>query len=450
MMSKPSSKIAILGFGVEGRSAAKHLRAEGYTDITICDTEVDIEGRERDLKYSLGGKYMDNLAEFDTIFRSPGIPISRAEIQNAAKNHVEITSVTKYFFDKCPCKIVGVTGTKGKGTTSTLLYEMLKAGGVDAYLGGNIGNSPLDFLPKLGKESIAILELGHGQIEDLHKGPEIGIIIGVTEDHLDYHASIDKYRAAKYPLIANQTYKQKAIINVDYEGNQPFLKLGRSKKYGVSTKRSVRRGAYMSKDSIVLKKGLFAETLMNASEVGLLGRHNLENVLPASLAASILGVPSVKIAETARKFKGLPHRLEVVANNSGISFVNDSFSTTPLTSIAAMRAFKTPLILIAGGSEKHADFTRWAETAAEITNLKDILVMGETSGRLTEALQKAGYQNARMVKTLEGAFQYVKDNGKRGDTVVLSPACASFDQFKDYKQRGELFSKMAREFTTTS
>ncbi len=446
MTLKPTSRIAILGFGIEGRSVANHLRTEGFTDITICDVNENLQDKPRDLKYSLGETYLDNLTEFDVIFRSPGLPFATPEIQHAAKNHVTITSVTKYFFDKCPCKIVGVTGTKGKGTTCTLLYEMLKAGGHDAYLGGNIGNSPLDFLPDLRPESIVVMELGHCHAEDLHKGPDIGIIIGVTEDHLDYHPDVATYRAAKHPLIANQKKGQKAIINIDYEGDKPFLKLGESKKYHVSTKRSVRRGAYLYKDNLMLKQGWIPTKLIKTSEVGLIGAHNLENILPASLAASILGVSKEKIVETAKAFKGLPHRLELVAEKNGIKFINDSFSTTPLTSIAAMKAFDTPMMLIAGGSEKHADYTEWAEVAALRPNLKDILLIGDTAGRLVEALQKAGYQGARMVKDFDGAFEYVKHNAKQGDTVVLSPACASFDQFENYKKRGEQFKEIVATF----
>jgi len=446
MTLNPSSKIAIIGFGIEGRSAAKHLRTKGFTDITICDAKEDFREKPRDLKYNLGATYLDNITTFDVVFRSPGLTIRTPELQYAIKNNVTITSVTKYFFDKCPCRIVAVTGTKGKGTTSTLLWQMLQAGGHDAYLGGNIGNSPLEFLPKLKKESIVVLELGHGQVEDLDKGPAIGIIIGVTEDHLDYHPDVATYRAAKYPLIANQTSGQKAIINIDYEGNQPFLKLGDGKKYHISTKKAVRRGAYLYKENLLLKTGFIPKKLMPSVEVALPGKHNLENVLPAALAATLLGVGKEQVVEVAKTFKGLPHRLEVVTEKKGVRFINDSFSTTPLTSIAAMRSFDTPMVLIAGGSEKHADFTEWAEVAKSRPNLKDILVMGDTAERLIEALQKAGYQHARMVKDFDGAFEYIKHNAKQGDTIMLSPACASFDQFENYKNRGETFKKMATAF----
>jgi len=447
MTYKQSSRVAILGFGIEGKSAADYLRTRGITDITVCDKNPSAEDKSQGLKWQLGAGYLDNLTDYDIVIRSPGIPFATPEIQHAIRSHVKVTSVTKLFFEKCPCRIVGVTGTKGKGTTCSLLYEILKKAGRDAYLGGNIGNSPLDFLNDLKENSIAILELGHGQTGDLNIGPDIGIVLGVTEDHLDYHPDLEAYQASKHPILKSQKKDQKAIINIDYPGNKPFLKLSKGKKYHISTHKSVRRGAYLYKKDLILKTGFFPQKLMPKTEVALLGKHNLENVLPAALAAQLLGVDEKHIIETTKTFKGLPHRLEFIAEKNGIRFINDSFSTTPLTSMAAIRSFEEPIILIAGGSEKHADFTEWAQVAATRSNLHEILLIGETAGRMLEALQKAGYQNGRMTKHLEGTFEFIKHNAKPGDTVVLSPACASFDLFKNYKKRGEQFKKQVKSLT---
>ncbi len=433
------TRIAILGFGIEGKSIAQYLRKEEFTDITVCDQNEEAK-IPQDLKQQVGAGYLDDLSQFEVIFRSPGIPVKTKEIQSAAKNGSKVTSVTKFFFEKCPGKIVGITGTKGKGTTSSLLYEMLKRANKNAYLGGNIGNSPIEFLDKTTSDSIVVLELGHGQIEDLEKGPEIGIILGVTEDHLDYHPSLESYRRSKHPLIAFQAQDQKAIINIDYEGNQPFLKLGESKKYHISTREKVSRGAYLDGSKLVLDKGLLKTELMDSREVALLGKHNLENVLPASLAATLLGADKESITETIKTFRGLPHRLELVAETNGIKYINDSFSTTPLTSIAAMKAFGKPVILIAGGSEKHADFTEWAE-AAEANSVKKILLIGDTAERMAKSLDEAGYKNHQITETLEAAFNSL--NAKPGDIVVMSPACASFGLFENYKKRGERFRKLA-------
>lgn len=440
-MLDANKKIAILGFGIEGQSIANYLRKHGVTDITVCDKNESIE--VKNFKLKTGADYLDNLTDSDVVFRSPGIPFKTSEIQTALKNHVEVTSAIKFFFQKCPCPIIGITGTKGKGTTATLIYEILKKAGRDAYLGGNIGNSPLDFLDDLKENSIVVLELGHGQIEDLEQGPDIGIILGVTEDHLDYHPDIETYRSSKHPLIAVQTGSQKAIINTDYEGNQPFFSIGSSKKYRISTKHAVRHGAYLYKKNLILKTGLLAKKLMSTSDIALLGKHNIENVLPASLAAKLLGVPDEHIIKTVRTFKGLPHRLELVAEKNGIKFINDSFSTTPLTSIAAMRAFETPIILIAGGSEKHADFKEWAQVAAERDNLKEILLIGETGPHMLAALEATGTKKGRLVDDFDGAFKVVRAEAKSGDVVVLSPACASFGLFHDYKERGKKFGEMA-------
>lgn len=442
MILAANKKIAILGFGIEGRSAAEYFRHKGFTNITICDQEESLENKPKDLQYCLGPKYLDNLTNFDLIIRSPGIPIKTPEIQQAIKAHKEVTSVTKIFFEECPCPIIAVTGTKGKGTTCTLIHEMIE----DSFLGGNIGNSPLEFLKKLKKNSVAILELGHGQIEDLQKGPKIGIILGVTVDHLDYHDSIEAYRSAKHPLLAAQKKSDIAIINQDYEGNQPFFKLGPAEKYKISTKHPT-KGAFLEEDTLFLKTGFFKKPLIKASKIALLGPHNIENVLPAALAATLMGVPKERIIKTIKAFKGLPHRLELVAEKNNIKFINDSFATTPETGIAGIKSFSAPLILLAGGSEKHSDFTTWAETVATSKNIKQVFLIGEKSARrMEEALQKIEFNRITHTPNYETAFEELKTLAKSGDTVLMSPAAASFDLFENYKKRGKMFSKLANQF----
>ncbi|HAU39588.1 MAG: UDP-N-acetylmuramoylalanine-D-glutamate ligase, UDP-N-acetylmuramoylalanine-D-glutamate ligase [Candidatus Peregrinibacteria bacterium GW2011_GWF2_43_17] len=435
------SKIAILGFGIEGESIANYLLKKNYKDITICDSDANLANKPKQFKYILGPDYLKNLNRFDIIFRSPGIPFQTKEVLLAGK---KATSVTRYFFEHCPCKIIAVTGTKGKGTTSTLAYEMLKKAGRDAYLGGNIGNSPLDFLDKLKKESIVVLELGHGQIEDLETGPDIGIILGVTQDHLDYHPDIKTYRSAKHPLISKQKKSQIAIINEDYEGNEPFLTLGEGRKFKISTRGETPLGAYAHKQKLIIKTDKKQLELIDASQIKLLGPHNIENALPSSLAAFLSGVSKENIVHVLKTFRGLPHRLEFVCEKNGIKFINDSFSTTPETSIAAINSFATSLILVAGGSEKHADFTSWAEAVKNAKHLKQIILIGLTGPRMAKAIGRDG--RIMLVKTLENAFLKIRKFATKGDTVVMSPACASFDQFKNYKERGEAFKNLSRSF----
>ncbi|MBU1019361.1 UDP-N-acetylmuramoyl-L-alanine--D-glutamate ligase [Patescibacteria group bacterium] len=436
---KKDSKIAILGYGIEGQSAAEYFRKKGFTDITVCDQNENLN--PKDLKTRLGTQYLDNLTEFDIIVRSPGIPLKTPEIQRAAA-HKTITSVTKIFFQECPCQIIAVTGTKGKGTTCTLIHKMIKG----SFLGGNIGNSPLDFLEELNGNSTVILELGHGQIEDLHIGPKIGIILGTTVDHQDYRDSVEAYRSAKHPLIASQKKGDIAIINADYEGNQPFFELGQSKKYKISTRHST-KGGFLEENQLFLKTGLFKKPLVQAEEISLLGPHNIENVLPASLAATLMGVSLPEIQKVIREFKGLPHRLELVAEKNGIKFINDSFATTPETGMAAIKSFNSPIILLAGGSEKNSDFTKWAEAVATNPNIKQVILIGDSCAkRMEQELQKLDFQHITHLPDYQAAFLELKTLVKPGDTVLMSPACASFDLFENYKERGKVFSKLANKF----
>lgn len=460
---KEAIKIAILGYGLEGRALAKYLIKQAdhegaKLDLTICDENRELTGLDglsnlsdpsspsgrlpEHVKIRLGDNAFANLAEFDLIYRSPGIPLSRPELQTALETGAEFSSVTKLFFEKCPCPIIGVSGTKGKGTTSTLIYEILKKAGKQVFLGGNIGEPPLNFLQELTEKSLVVLELSSFQLEDLEKSPHISVVLNITSDHLDYHPTTEEYRKSKQALLKHQTEADFGIINADHEGSKAFSNLGRGKKLFYSTKpqTDTNTAAHLEGENIIVQNEAVAKT----SDIALRGAHNLENVLPACFATKLLGVPNETIKSTLRAFQGLPHRLEFVAEASGVKYFNDSFSTTPETSIAAVKSFHEPLYLIAGGSEKHSDFTDWAKVCTESPNLKMVLLMGETAGRMEEALQDALFAKP-IVRTenLQAAFEFLKEQVQSGDIVLLSPACASFGLFENYKVRGETFRNLA-------
>jgi UDP-N-acetylmuramoylalanine--D-glutamate ligase len=458
-----TSKIAILGFGIEGRAIAKYLHKHGYENLTICDERQEIKDLPEHANVQLGKAAFFGLPNFDIIFRSPGIALHRPELQSAHSAGTTFTSVTKFFFEKCPCPIIGVSGTKGKGTTTALTHQILKTAGKDVHIGGNIGEAPTDFLDDLTPESLVVLELSSFQLEDLDKSPHISIVLNITRDHLDYHKNVKEYRAAKQALLAHQTEEDIAIINQDYEGSRAFGELGQGKKHWYSRQgESSKADAYVSSpdgakpdstnsaDLMVL-----GEKIATTQDVRLRGTHNHENVLPACLAAKLLGVANETILKTLHEFQGLPHRLELVAEQNGVQYFNDSFSTTPETSMAAIRSFDEPLFLLAGGSEKHSDFTAWAKACATSTNLKKVLLMGATARRMEAALQDEHAALAAptikrkipldivRVKNLQDAFTYLSSQTKSGDIVLLSPACASFGLFVNYKERGRIFRELA-------
>jgi len=299
---------------------------------------------------------------------------------------------------------------------------MLVKAGKDAYLGGNIGNPPISFLDKLTPESLVVLELSSFQLEDLQKSPHIGVALNVNSDHLDVHPTVEEYHQAKHSIAAYQTPQDHLIYNADYPGSSAFKTIGEGEKHPYSTKETPK--------------------IVSSTKIALRGPHNMENVLPAVQVAELLDLPQNIIQEALSEFTGLPHRLELVSERNGIQYFDDSFSTNPETSIAGIRSFTEPLWLIAGGSEKHSDFTEWGKACGQAKNLKSVLLIGQMAKKMEAALDG----KAKFVHTedLTGTFAYLKEHAKPGDVVLLSPAAASFDQFQNYKARGDAFKKMAK------
>lgn len=392
----------------------------------------------------MGPDAFKQIGRFDAVFKSPGIPPERlGEIEN-------LTTLTNYFFEHCPCPIIGVTGTKGKGTTSTLIYELLKAGGADAYLGGNIGLPPLEFLGKLKKKSVVVLELSSFQTQDLKHSPHVAVILNTTSDHMDYHPTVADYHGAKANLLRRQIESDNVVVNADYPATLKIAKVSPATRFTVSTKKSVARGAFVERGQIILKNGTSRVKLMPTKAVALLGAHNLENVLPAVTVASLLDVAPQTIRTVVETFKGLPHRLEEVPSPFPFRFINDSFSTTPETSIAAVRSFAKPVHLIAGGSEKFSDFGAWAKACVAQPNLKTLILTGDQSAaRMFAALKSVLKKSPRpllailRLRNLREAVIAAKTYAKPSDVILLSPACASFEEFPNYKVRGETFRKLA-------
>jgi UDP-N-acetylmuramoylalanine--D-glutamate ligase len=422
-----NKKIAVIGIGVEGLSTEKFLKEKG-AQVTLLDK-------------TQGKDYLKNLNNFDLIVRSPGV---KPELLKAVLKE-KITSQTKLFFELSPCKIIGVTGTKGKGTTASLIYEMLKKQGFDAYLGGNIGEPPLNFLNKLNAQSVVVLELSSFQLLDLDKSPHIAVMLMTTSEHLDYHKNLEEYIDAKRNILRFQTEKDFAIINKDYLASRESDVETNGQVYYVTRVDEAQRGCFVKENKVVIRNIDLEEKVINASEILLPGQHNLENVCAASLSAYLLGVAVDNIAYVLKTFKGLEHRLELISTIKGVKYYDDSFSTTPETAIAAIKAFNNPEILILGGSSKNSNFQELGDVIAKAENIKAIIGIGVEWPRIKENLANL----ASNVLLIEGATlmeQIVKAAAKlavTGDVVLLTPACASFDMFKNYKDRGEQFKKEA-------
>lgn len=459
-MNFQGKKIAVLGISTEGIATARYLVKKG-AQVTACDKNKPQELgdnyhkiTELNIPFRLGRDYLKALNEFEVVFRTPGMPLWLSEFREARKAGVEISSQTKLFFNLCPCSIIGVTGTKGKGTTASLIFEIFKKAGKKVFLGGNIGSPPINFLDKLTPDHWVILELSSFQLEDLEVSPHIAVVLDITSDHLfsvaqdspNYHFSRRDYVRAKENIVKHQKKNDFAILNSDYQNSKGFSKLTRASIYYFSRRKKV-RGAYVKNGKIFLNKVspyLIGET----RELILPGAHNWENVTAAICAASLAGISSLAIRKAIFEFKGLEHRLEFVRKVAGVKYFNDSFSTTPETAIAAIKAFKEPIILIAGGSEKGLDYI---QLGREITNssVKTLILIGQIAGKIEEAVMacsrfKVRGSKLKIIENLKTMKEIVKVASKEtrpGDVVLLSPASASFDMFKNYKDRGEQFKK---------
>ena len=438
-------KIAIAGFGIEGASCVNYLGARNKVFVIDQKSKDQIDGdlwkklKVKDIKFFWRNK-LPKALDFDLVVRSPGVKPDSAVIKKLLGKKTKVTTPTNIFFDKCPCPIIAVTGTKGKGTTATLIYKILKEKFKDVFLAGNIGTPVLDILPKLKKDSFAVLELSSFQLADLKKSPHVAVILMVTSEHLDWHKDQAEYVYAKRPIVLFQTSADFAVVNADFANSTKITENIKSKIYYFSTQKRT-NGVYL-KGQAILSEIEKLEEICDVSKISLVGKHNIENVLAAVAVAKIYSVKNSDIVKALAKFKGLEHRLELVAEIKGVKFYNDSFSTTPETTIAAIESFANKKILILGGSSKKSDFSILAEKIVSDPLIKAILLVGQEAQRIKNSIARHGDFAGKIIDGGKNMKEIVKrafSVAESGDIVLLSPACASFDMFKNYKDRGEKF-----------
>jgi len=426
-----NKKIAVLGaYGIEGEATQKYLLAHNLR-FDVLDKKDDPD-------------YLEKVGNYEVVFRTPGISMLLPQLVDAESSGTVFTSQVEEFFDLCPCKIIGVTGTKGKGTTSTLIHDILLAAGKDVYLGGNIGNPSFSFLDELTASSLVVLELSSFQLQPLERSPEVAVLLNVTSEHLDYHKNTQEYREAKANIVKYQGKDDFAIVNADYPVPAELTELIKSRKLFFSRHKRV-DGCYISEeDMIVLEHQGQKETLASVSEMKLRGRHNLENITAASLAASVVGVPAEVISKVVKNFCGLEHRLELVREVNSVHYYDDSFSTVPETAIAALDSFLEPIILIAGGSSKNSDYTELGKKIAD-SRLRTLILIGETAAEIKEAIGSVDFPIVEGLTNMEQIVASAREAAKAGDVVLLSPACASRDMFANYKDRGDQFKAAVKK-----
>ena len=432
--------IAIVGFGLEGKAAYDYWKGKG--NITVCDLNKVETPNGVELQY--GENYLADIDRFDLIVRSPAVK-PKDIVRASGKSDIldKVTTNSNEFFRVCPTRnIIGVTGTKGKGTTSTLIAKMLESSGKQVHLGGNIGLAPLDLLKdNIQIDDWVVLELSSFQLVDLKYSPLIGICLMVTAEHLDWHTEVDEYYNAKTMMFRHQTTEDIAI----YLGSDPYSKR-------IASTGEARKIPYFIKPGALIDNGFVSiddQNICHTSELGLIGKHNWQNVCAAVTAVWQVDRNIDTIKKVLMSFKGLEHLLELVSEINGVSFYDDSFGTTPETAIVAMEAFDKPKIIILGGSDKGADYTQLAH-AVKRNNVRTVVLIGDQGPRIKTALDKAGFTasvsgGSDMRNIVKNAFTAAQP----GDVILLSPACASFDMFINYKDRGNQFKQAVLEFAAS-
>ncbi len=393
-------KIAIVGLGVNNVKLAEYFHKNNITyEVIDCWESPD----------ELIGK-LDN---FEIIFRTPGLPYLSKAVQQAKEKGVEISSQTKLFFELCPAPIIGVTGTKGKGTTSSLIAKILEAGGKKVWLGGNIGKDPFEFLGQIKKDDFVILELSSFQIQDLDQSPHIAVVLNITSDHLNHHQDISEYKEAKSNILKYQMADDFAILHPNLSAS--FKNLGQAKKI------------------------FFTPTASKGFDTKLLGQHNLENIASAVAVAKLLRIPELTIRKAVAEFEALPHRLRVIKQINGITYVDDAFSTNIEPTIAAIEAIKSPMVLILGGHDKGLDFKSLGEKILQTQNVKVLVVIGDVTEKIL--LTAPGFKGRIFTgaKNMSEILEQAHSIASPGDTILFSPGTSSFGLFKNETDRGDQF-----------
>ena len=433
-------KIAIAGYGLEGKQNYKYFNKPG-NDLTIVDEREDID-TPSDAKYITGDGAYDDMSQFDMVIRTAGL--SPLKIKKAKL----VWSATNEFFAKCKAPIIGVTGTKGKGTTSSFITSILRSSGKKVHLVGNIGVPALSVLPDIRPEDFVVYEMSSFQLWDIKYSPHIAVVLMIEPDHLDVHTDFEDYLKAKSNIRRWQNLNDICI----YHPSNPFSQ--KIASVTLATLDQKTKGDYLNNihrygikdDGLVYIKDDFFyindRKICPISCVKLPGKHNLENACAAMSAVLELklDISDNQFAEGLRSFTGLPHRLKYVSEINDVKFYDDSISTTPGSAIAAIKSFTSPKVLILGGSYKGGDFTDLVKEIKK-SNIRQIILMGDEANRIEQFLKDAGivkYVNLERCSMFE-IVSKAASAASPGDVVILSPACASFGMFKNYQDRGEKF-----------
>jgi UDP-N-acetylmuramoylalanine--D-glutamate ligase len=441
-----NKKIAFIGTGVSHNDLIKMFLKKGL-NVTVCDKKTreqmgDLADKLESLgaKLSLGENYLDAIYSCDIVFRTPGMYFNSPELKKAMDMGIAVTSEMEVFFDLCPCKIYAITGTDGKTTTTTIISEILAKSGVTVHKGGNIGRALLPVIEEISPEDAAVVELSSFQLISMRRSPDVAVITNIYPDHLNVHKSMQEYIDAKKNIILHQNAFSRTVLNLDNKDANALGEFVRGDLLKFSRKSVPERGSFLDNDGyLCFTDGKTTERVVHKDEIRIPGMHNVENYLTA-ISVVHGEVSNETIAEVARTFGGVEHRIEFVRELDGVKYYNDSIATSPVSVIAGLNAFNQRLIVIAGGSDKQLDYSTMSDAICE--KVKVLVLLGATADKIEKAVResKAYDENScRIIRvsTMEEAVNAARGAAVQGDIITLSPASASFDMYKNFEERGK-------------
>lgn len=457
--------MVILGLARQGAALARYL-AEAGAEVTVSDIQdedllVDQLEQLADLpiRYALGGHPISLLDEADLLCVSGGVPLDIPIVEEARKKGVPLSNDAQIFLDRCPAPVVGITGSAGKTTTTALVGEMCRAAGLRTWVGGNIGNPLISDVASIAPRDCVVMELSSFQLELMDTSPHIAAVLNVTPNHLDRHETMEAYIAAKRNIIAHQTREDMALLGYDDANARALALETPAQLFFFSGGAEVEAGAFKTNGELTLRMGGRDREICQASQVQLLGKHNLLNILAASALSSLVGVPLEAIRQVATTFTGVDHRLELIREEEEVRWYDDSIATAPERAIAAMRSFEEPIVLLAGGRDKDLPWSAFAEETVQ--RVRWLITFGEAGSMIARHVEKALDRGAgsgsrsqerrgmlagiTSVETLEQAVNAAVDLAEPGDVVLLSPGGTSFDAYRDFAERGDRFKALVLE-----
>lgn len=440
-------KVALIGMGVSNFALVEILQELGAT-LSGRDRQTADQLGERyeklqalGIELILGTEYLKDLKDFDVVMLSPGIPKHLPELEQP-KADGKLSSEIALVFANAPTPIYGITGSSGKTTTTSLVGEMLKENAIPVQIGGNIGNPVISELGKLDSADCLLLELSSFQLDGLASSPRGALLTNLSENHLDLHLTMDNYIAAKQNIYRHQKPEDFLVLNYDDPLTAKMAQEAVGRVYYFSLQRPVYPGAYLADDDLIYHDEFGKVTFAHKSKLSLPGDHNVANFLAAATFSHLIGASWEAIRKVGENFVGVPHRLEFVGERGGAKYYNDSIATTPHRTEAALRAFEAPIILLAGGSDKNLSYDKLG--ASIHSKVKRLILFGATAPKIREAVLTLGSFPIDEVQNLQEALVLAGTLASPGDVVLLSPACASFDQYPNYVARGNHFRELVQ------